>query len=162
MSNFEDRLKKAVERGTAKRSEQQSEAASIQARKEEMRRLHTTYRLALSEKIDVVVRRLIDQFPGFQYSGVFGPNGWGGACTRDDLSIRAGKRESRYSRFEMAVRPVNDYLVLDLQAKGTVANREVLVRNFFQPLAEADIAKFHQLIEDWALSFAELYAASMR
>ncbi len=109
MSNFDDRLKKAVERGTARRSEQLSEAAMLQARQEELRSLHTSYRLSLSEKIDMVVKRLIDQFPGFQYSGVFGPSGWGGACTRDDLVIRAGRRESRYSRFEMAVRPINDF-----------------------------------------------------
>jgi len=160
MSEFEERLKAAAARGSQKGVSREELAATQKATQDRLRGLHTTYRLQLSERIDVVVRKLIDQFPGFRIESIFGELGWGSACKRDNLRMINGRRESRYSRFEMAVRPVNDYLVLDLHAKGTVANKEVLVRNFYQPLAEVDHVRFQHLIEDWALSFAELYAAS--
>jgi len=160
MSEFEERLKAAAARGSQKSLNREELEASKKASQDRLRGLHTTYRLQLSERIDLVVKKLIDQFPGFQFENIFGEIGWGAACKRDDLRLVAGRRETRYSRFEMAVRPVNDFLVLDLHAKGTVRNKEVLIRNFYQPLADVDHVRFQHLIEDWALTFAELYAAS--
>jgi hypothetical protein len=49
--------------------------------------------------------------------------------------------------------------VLDLAAKGTIRNREVFNRNYFEELATADEAKFNELIDAWVLEYAELYAA---
>jgi hypothetical protein len=49
---------------------------------------------------------------------------------------------------------------LDLQAKGTIANRELMTRSFYQPLGELDLGKFRDLIDGWALTYAELYAAN--
>ena len=161
MSDFDERLKQAIRRGNDRGLQKQDEASQKQARQEELRRLHTTLRLQLSERIEQVVRRLVDQFPGFQFSNVYGENGWGAACTRDDLVIVSGQRQSKYSRFEMAVRPLSDVFVLDLQARGTIANREKLVRSYFQPLDEVDQAHFQRLIDDWTLSYAELYAISI-
>lgn len=161
MSDFDERLKQAIERGSNRGLRSQDEAAQKKAKQEELRRLHTTIRLQLSDRIEQVVRRLVDQFPGFQFSSVYGENGWGAACTRDDLVIVAGQRASKYSRFEMAVRPLSDVFVLDLQARGTIGNREKLVRSYFQPLDEVDLAHFHRLIDDWTLAYAELYAASI-
>ena len=160
MSEFEERLRAAAARGSQKSNSREELAASKKASQDRLRGLHTKLRLQLSERIDLVVKKLIDQFPGFRFESVFGEIGWGAACTRDDLRLTAGRRETRYSRFEMAVRPVNEFLVLDLHAKGTVGNKEVLLRNFYQPLADVDPVKFQHLIEEWALSFAELYAAS--
>ena len=161
MSDFDERLKQAIQRGKNRGLQKQDEASQKLARQEELRRLHTTLRLQLSEQIEQVVRRLVDQFPGFQFSSVYGENGWGAACTRDDLVIVSSQRQSKYSRFEMAVRPLSDVFVLDLQARGTIGNREKLVRSYFQPLEEVDVAHFQRLIDDWTLSYAELYAISL-
>jgi hypothetical protein len=160
MSDFEDKLKQAAARGANRAIYSQSEAERKRIELEEFRALHTKLRLELSERIEAVIKKLIDLFPGFRYQTVFGDSGWGGACLRDDLSIQRGKRENKYSRFEMAVRPLNEFYVLDLQAKGTIANRELMTRSFYQPLGEAEIAKFLELIDTWALTYAELYAAN--
>ncbi len=160
MSSFEDRLKQAAARGANKQNQSLTDAERKKAEAEELKSLHSKYRLILSERIEIVVKKVVDLFPGFRYQTVFGDAGWGGACMRDDLVLQRGVRENRYSRFEMAVRPVNEYFVLDLQAKGTIANRELLTRNFYQPLAEVDLDKFKELVEQWALVFAELYTAN--
>ena len=153
MSSFEDRLKQAAARGANKQNQNLTDAERKKAEAEELKSLHSKYRLVLSERIEIVVKKVVDLFPGFRYQTVFGDAGWGGACMRDDLVLQRGVRE-------MAVRPVNEYFVLDLQAKGTIANRELLTRNFYQPLAEVDLEKFKELVEQWALVFAELYTAN--
>jgi hypothetical protein len=91
---------------------------------------------------------------------LFGEQGWGAGCYRDDLSLSGGRRSNQYSRLEITVRPLNEYRVLDLRAKGTVANKEVFNRSFYEPLEEADEAMFGQLIDSWVVEYAELYAAA--
>jgi hypothetical protein len=49
--------------------------------------------------------------------------------------------------------------VLELTAKGTIRNREVFDRHYFEELATANEAKFRDLIDAWVLEYAELYAA---
>ncbi len=159
MSEFEDRLKAAIERGKIQGQRAQDELSQLQATQEQLRRQHTQIRLTLSEHIESIVKRMADYFPGFRYENVFGDAGWGAACWRDFLSLSGGQRKSQYSRFEMVIRPVNEYLVVDLHAKGTIDNRSVLTRNYYQPVAEADTAHFLKLADNWALAFAELYAA---
>ncbi len=44
-------------------------------------------------------------------------------------------------------------------AKGTIRNREAFNRNYFEELATADEPKFRDLIDAWALEYAEMYAA---
>lgn len=158
MSEFEDRLKKAVARGASRAESLQSAEERKRQEAEELKRLHTKYRLELSDHIEQVIRRLIDMFPGFRHQSVFGDAGWGSACVRDDLVIEKGNRSNKYSRFEIVVRPVNDFNVLDLQAKGTIADRELMSRSLYQPIAQADMARFRQAVDDWAVAYAELYA----
>ena len=67
---------------------------------------------------------------------------------------------SQFSRLDITVRPLNEYFVLDLRAKGTVANKEVFNRNVFEPLQEADLAAFERLVDSWVVEYAELYAAT--
>jgi hypothetical protein len=160
MSDFDDKLKQAAARGANRASFSQTEAERKRIETEEFRAIHTKLRLELSDRIETVIKKLSDLFPGFRYQTVFGDSGWGGACVRDDLSIERGRRENKYSRFEMAVRPLNEFYILDLQAKGTIANKELLTRSFYQPLKEVDIGKFRELIDSWALTYAELYAAN--
>jgi len=158
MSEFEERLKKAVARGASKAESLQSEEQRKRQEVEEYKRLHAKYRLDLTERIETVVKKMIDMFPGFRYQSVFGESGWGSACTRDDLVIERGVRSNKYSRFEMVVRPINEFYVLDLQAKGTIADRELLTRAFYLPLGQVDIERFYKSVDDWAIAYAELYA----
>jgi len=160
MSEFDDKLRQAAARGASRANVSQSEADRKRAELEEFRSMHSKLRLELSERIESVTKKVADLFPGFRYQSVFGEAGWGGAILRDDLIIKRGQRTNRYSRFEMAVRPSNEFNILDLQAKGTIANKELLTRSFYQPLGEVDVNKFRELIDAWALTYAELYAAN--
>jgi hypothetical protein len=157
--NFDDRLRQAIERGH-KRSEAVARDAAAQAMtEEEYRRLHSQLRLSLSEHIESCVKRLPNYFPGFQYETMYGDRGWGGACFRDDLRITRGSRTTNYSRLEVTIRPYSSLHVLDLAAKGTILNKEVFTRNYFEELETADEQKFRDLIDAWVLEYAELYAA---
>jgi len=158
MSEFEERLKKAIARGESKAESLLSEEQRKKQEAEEHKLLHAKYRLELTERIESVVKKMIDLFPGFRYKSVFGETGWGSACTRDDLFIDKGVRSNKFSRFEMVVRPINEFFVLDLQAKGTIADRELLTRAFYQPLGQVEIERFYKAVDDWAVAYAELYA----
>lgn len=156
--SFDDRLKQAIERGQRRSADNAREARARQLTEEEFRRLHSQFRLELSDYIEDCVRRLPNHFPGFRYETMFGDRGWGGACFRDDFQAGAS-RSSTYSRLEVSVRPYSNLHVLDLAAKGTIRNREVFNRNFFERLEEVDIDKFRQLVDAWVLEYVELYAA---
>ncbi len=86
----------------------------------------------------------------------------GASINRDDLDIDSGKRTNYFSRLEVTVRPFSSLHVLELVAKGTVRNKEIFNRSQFQLLAEADVNVFAQLVDQWVLEFAELYAARAR
>ena len=49
--------------------------------------------------------------------------------------------------------------MLDLNAKGTIRNRELFNRAQYQRLAEVDLTVFTDLIDRWVLEYAELFAA---
>jgi hypothetical protein len=158
--DFEKRLEKAIERG-ARTSTDRTRAAEKQAiNEEELKRLHSQFRLQLSEHIEECVRQLPDHFPGFRYETIVGDRGWGAAVSRDDLGhSRDGHRENFFSRLEMTIRPYSSYHVLELTAKGTIRNKEVFNRSHYQRLTEADLMTFREMIDHWILEFAELYAA---
>lgn len=158
--DFEQRLQKAIERGQ-RRGEAQAQAdAAREMSEEELRRLHSQYRLQLSEHIEHCLRRLPGHFPGFQYEMIYGERGWGGACKRDDVRVMApGKRASLYTRLEITVRPYSSLQVLELTAKGTVQNREVFNRQHYERLVDVDVGRFLETVDAWVLEFVELYAA---
>jgi hypothetical protein len=157
--DFDKRLAKAVQRGTDKSDRKAAEQQAAALSEEECRRLHTQYRLELAEHIESCIRKLVDHFPGFQYETILGDKGWGSGVSRDDVNLSGGRRGNEYSRMELVVPPVNKYHVLDLAAKGTVRNKELLTSNLFQPLADADAEVFRETIDLWVLEYAELYAA---
>ncbi len=160
--NFEDKLQQAIARGKNRANEKQREELAKQLSEEEFQKLHTQYRLQLSEYIEQCVQRLPNYFPGFRYETIYGERGWGAACYRDDLrSVGAKRRDSDYSRLEITVRPFGKYHVLDLAAKGTIGNKEVFSRSHFENLDQADLSQFLQLIDRWVLEYAEMYAASI-
>jgi hypothetical protein len=160
MSSFDERLEKAIGRGQRigrARAEAEAERALTE---QELRRLHTQYRLQLSEHIEACLRKLADRLPGFRFETVVCERGWGAAISRDDLGAMRGRtRSSYFSRLEMLVRPLSEYFVLDLAAKATVRNKELFARSHFQRLGEADLQSFNELIDLWCLEYAEQYAA---
>jgi hypothetical protein len=156
---FDDRLRQAIDRGHKRSEVAAREAAAKAWTEEEYRRLHSQLRLTLSDHIESCLTRLPNCFPGFQYETMYGDRGWGGACFRDDLVLSRGSRSTNYSRLEVTIRPYSPLHVLDLAAKGTIRNKEVFNRNFFEELATADEPKFRDLVDVWVLEYAELYAA---
>ena len=157
--SFDDQLKQAIERGKRRGDEQAREARAKALTEEEIRRLHTQYRLTLSEHIEACLKRLPLHFPGFQYETIYGDRGWGGACKRDDLRMNRGVRSSDYSRLEVTVRPHTALNVLEIAAKGTVRNKEVFNRTYYELVADVELAKFEQLVDAWVLEYAERFAA---
>jgi hypothetical protein len=159
--DFEQRLQQAIERGQRRSETRQAEAQKIELTEEEFKRLHSQYRLSFSERIEACMHRLPNHFPGFQYETMFGDRGWGAACFREDLRLSRGTRSRDYSRLELTVRPYSATLhVLEIAAKGTVRNKEVFTRTYYEPLQNLDNEKFLQLIDLWILEYAELYASA--
>ena len=156
--DFNSRLESAIQRGKQRAEMSASQQRQQELSEEELKRLHTSYRLALSERIEAAVHRVADHFPGFRVESVFGDEGWGTACYRDDLRIEAGRRTNQYSRLEIVIRPLSHLKVLDIKGKGTVMNRELFNRKHFAEICNVDISEFEQLIDAWAIEYAEVYA----
>lgn len=158
--SFEDRLHKAIERGKRRSEARRSEAAAQALSEEELKRLHSRCRLQISEHIEKCVRQLPNHFPGFRLETLYGERGWGVACSRDDLRVQGDRRRANdYSRLEVTVRPASPSRVLELAAKGTIRNKEVFNRSYFEQLQDVDIDKFLELVDVWIAEYAELYAA---
>ena len=159
MADFQDRLKKAIERGSKRRDAKAQEARAQALSEEELKRLHSKYRLQISEAIEQCVGQLPSHFPGFQFETIYGDRGWGAACSRDDIRLQRGRRDNDFSRLEVVIRPMSTYHVLDLAAKGTIRNKEVFSRNYYEKLDEVDVDEFLRLVDVWVLEYAEIYAA---
>jgi len=157
--DFESRLNSAIERGRHRAEYQASQQRRQKLSEEEIRRLHTSHRLTLSDQIESAVHRVADHFPGFRTESMFGEDGWGTACYRDDLRLEAGRRTNLYSRLELVIRPFSDLRVLELKGKGTVMNSELFNRNHYAKVEEVELDEYRQLIDSWAIEYAELYAA---
>lgn len=156
---FERRLQRAIERGQRKGDARARASAEQAENEEELKRLHSQYRLELSDHIESCLRQLPDHFPGFRYETVVGDRGWGAAVSRDDAGRgRDSGRSNFFSRLEMTVRPYSAYHVLELSAKGTIRNKEVYNRTHYQRLTEADPKSFLEMVDLWVLEYAELYA----
>lgn len=159
MTDFEDRLQQAVNRGQQRKQERLHADAQAAMTEEEYKQLHSKYRLQVSDHIEECVKQLPNHFPGFQIETIYGERGWGAAAYRDDLKIQGGRRDNAYSRLELTVRPFSSYHVLDLAGKGAIDNKEMFNRNYFEKLGEVDPQTFLDLVDGWIVEFAELYAA---
>lgn len=157
--DFQQRLDRAIQRGRTAKEELGREAAARRMTEEELRHLHSTARLALAEHIDACLKSLADRFPGFTFSTVAGEEGWGAKVTRDDVRLGRGTSNTAFSRLEMLVRPFGTAHIIELTAKGTIQNREVLNRSHFQRLGQLDVASFTEQIDLWVLEYAERFAA---
>jgi hypothetical protein len=159
--SFRERLQRASERGKQARAAELNEAAAKALSEEECRRRHSQYRLALTEHIEKCLSEMVDNFPGFRLETVVDETGWGAAVSRDDIRLEGGRRGTYFSRLQLVVSPYNTYHVLDIAAKGTVRNKEVLIRNHYERLADVDLQTFRELVEQWVIDYAELYSASV-
>lgn len=157
--DFDKRLERAVGRGRQIREARHHTQAARAMSEEELRSLHSRYRLDLSEHIESCLRKLADFFPGFRFETIIGEDGWGGKISRDDVVGRGSSLETRYSRFEMVIRPFSSTRIVELAGKATIQNKEAFNRTHFQFLTEADPESFAEMIDLWALEYAELYAA---
>jgi hypothetical protein len=161
--NFDERLQRAIDRGTRTAQQRRGDEAAQALSEEQCKRLHSQYRLKLSEYVEKCLRRLPEHFPGFQYENVVSDRGWGGAVNRDDVDLARGRPKSSsfvFSRLEMVVRPYSSGHILELAARGTIRNKEVYNRTNYQPLGEVDLQHFENLVDLWVLEYAELYAAN--
>ena len=157
--DFKARFESAIQRGQNRREQAANQSRKAEMTEEELKRLHTSFRLALSDRIESKVNDIIDAFPGFRHEAMFGEVGWGSACYRDDLHLESGRRTNQYSRFEMVIRPISDLKVLDLKGKGTIKNRELFNRSLFRQISEVDVVEFEQVIDAWTIEYAEQFAA---
>src|SRR5262249_30089527 len=102
--DFQQRLEKAIQRGQ-RSHDADARAKAEQAMGEEgLKRLHSQYRLELSDHIEQCMRQLPQHFPGFRFETLVGTRGWGAAISRDDLHLSEGRRENLFSRLEVVVR----------------------------------------------------------
>lgn len=157
--DFSERLKRATQRGHSTRAEQELAAAADAMSEEEQRRRHSQARLALTEHIEMRLKELADNLPGFKFENVVEERGWGSALSRDDLAMSRGKRQNLYSRLQLLVGSFNEFHVVDVTAKGAVRNKEGFSRTHHKPIAEFDEGDFKELIDRWVLDYAEQYAA---
>lgn len=158
---FEKRLERAIQRGQQARDAQTREELQRAMSDDDYRNLHSSGRIELSEHIDTCLRRVVDYFPGFTFQSIVTPDGWGAKVSRDDLRGRAGTGMNRfYSRLELLVRPYTQTRILELVARGTILNKEVLSRNHFQFLNELDLPGYRELIDQWVVEYAEKFAAA--
>jgi hypothetical protein len=158
---FRERLQKATERGREARTAELRAAAAQALSEEECRQRHSEYRLALADHIEHCLRDLADNFPGFRLEMVVDDRGWGAVASRDDMGIAEGRRVNAFSRLQIVVGPYGKYQVLEILAKGTVRNKETFTRNHYQRLAEVDLERFREFIEQWVLDYAEMYASAV-
>ncbi len=160
MSDFEERLQRAIRRGQEARMADSASAEADAATDEELRMKHSQLRSDLTEHIESCLQKLCDHFPGFDYSTVLNEKGWGARITRDDIKLGRGTAKNEYSRLEILVRPFSDMHILEIATKGTLRNRESLNRSNYRFLKEAQMPDLKQIVDGIVLEFAEQFSAN--
>lgn len=159
MSDLDERLQRAIDRGQKSRDAKGQEVGKKKATSEELRTRHSELRLTLSDHIESCLRKLCDHFPGFEFSSIVSEDGWGALIRRDDINLNPGARGNLYSRFEILVKPFSDAHILELATKGTVRNREALTRNNYRFLHEAEADDLKSIVDGLVVEFAEHFSA---
>lgn len=175
--DLERRLEQAIQRGQKTRVLQGQEAAERALTEEELKSRYSAARLNLSEYIETSLKKLMDHFPGFRFETVVDDSGWGARISRDDLHISPAaldalfsgsdyrskptgmKRENLYSRFQMLVRPLSTQAkIIEITAKGTIRNKEIVNRTHFQFLAQLNEQGLRDVFDNWCIEYAEHFA----
>lgn len=158
--DFEEQLKNAISRGQEHGTQRKQSEEQQQLSAEYLKNRHAEYRLALSEYVESCVKRLTEHFPGFEFETIYGARGWGGAVYREDITRgKNGKSGSFYSRLEIAVRPINEFNVLNISGKGTIHDKEYFNWNFFKDVQGVTLEDFKEKVDAWVLVYAEKFAS---
>ncbi len=160
MSDFEERLQRAIQRGQQFKEAEGAITGTGAGTEEDLRTQHSSLRNELTEHIEGCLRKLCDHFPGFEFNSVLNEKGWGARISRDDLNLKAGFSKTEYSRLEVLIRPFSDAHIVEIATKGTIRNRESLNRSNFRFLADAKLEILKQMVDSIALEFAEQYSAN--
>jgi len=155
--DFQDRLKQAVMRGQGAQQQRAAARAAQRLSEEDLKSLHAQWQIDLCERMESRLRCMADEMLGFRFRTIMDEQGWGAAVYRDDVALADGKSENQYSRLELVVRRFAPHHVLELVGKATIKNREFFHRNYYQRLEEVDVDTFFELVDRWALEFAEQY-----
>jgi hypothetical protein len=159
--DFEDRLEQAIERGQRSRTARTKAEQQKTLSAEELRNLHSSARLNISDHAETLLRKLADHFPGFRFETVVAEDGWGARISRDDVNLGRGSRANQYSRFQILVRPYSEKAkIVEVVAKGAIRNKELLNRSHYQFLAEFDEPRFKEVVDLWVLEFAEQFSST--
>lgn len=158
--DFENRLEQAIERGERIRQSRHRTEHQKTLSEEELKNLHSSVRLNLSDHIETCLKGVANHFPGFRFETVVDDAGWGARINRDDLALGRGRRDNHYSRLQCLVRPFSAQAkIVEIVAKGTIRNRELLNRSHYQFLNDINEEGLREVIDMWVLEFAEQYAA---
>ena len=76
--DFQERLEKAIQRGHVAGTARARAEAEQALTEKELQRLHSQYRLGLSERIERCLKQLADRFPGFRFETIVDDRGWRG------------------------------------------------------------------------------------
>ena len=160
MKDFEQRLQKAIERGQkVSLARERAEAERAMSQKE-LRRLHGRYRLDLVEHIETCLRSLSEHLDGFRFETLVSESGWGAAISCDHYPAGPGRRRATsFSRLEMLVAPISASAILEITAKATIHSKEHFNRSYHRPLPDVDLDECREIVDRWALEYAELCAA---
>jgi hypothetical protein len=157
---FDKRLERAIVRGKQTRDSRSRALAEQAISEEELKALHSKCRIELSERIEQCLKKIAEHFPGFRFQTIVGEEGWGARISRDDFLRRSSRPpENVYSRLEMLIRPYSPAHIVELVAKATIRNKEVLNRAHFHFLSDVDLDSFAELIDLWALDYAEQFSS---
>ena len=159
--SFRERLQRATERGKQARAAQLNEAAAKALSEEECRRLHSQYRLALTEHIEKCLREMADNFPGFRMETVVDESGWGAAVSRDDFRMEGGRARHVLQPPAARGQPVQHVPRARHRREGHGAEQGSAEPQSLQRLADVDLQSFRELMEQWVLDYAELYSAAV-
>jgi len=158
--DFDKQLEQAIERGQQRNTKREQDRRKEASSADGLKGQHNAFRLHLSDHIEKGLKRLAERFPGFEYDIIYGSKGWGGSINRTDLTRGPdGKAGSFFSRLELTVRPLNDYNVVNIAGKGTLADRELFSWNHFEDIDKAEMEAFEQKLNSWMIQYAEQFAS---
>ncbi len=180
--DFDQRLESAIQRGQRRKTEQGAAAAARALTEEEFRNLHSAARINLSEHIEAGLKKLSEHFLGFRFEMLVDETGWGAKISRDDVAfgrpvaepvtkrsptsfvsetVTTRRSENQFSRFQMVVRPYSERAkIVEISAKGTIRNKEVMSRNHYHLLTELNEQTLAESLDNWMIEYAEKFAAN--
>jgi hypothetical protein len=159
MPGFRDRLRKAIQSGEQEREQRKDDEREARQRALRREALYDRYEYALCDHIQSCLEDLCEEWPGFKLTPATGEKGRGFAIDRDDrVRSTGGGRDRRYSRLELTVRSHTKGHFLEVLAKGTIRNKEVIRRSEDDRVETLDPGLMKKFIERVVMEYARAYA----